>query len=125
MFSAALAAVIGTAIVGRVLNVVMARNGMLLGSEIVAVSYSMEHIQLGQMYGAVQIQALLEAMKEIYGWLIVVGVGCLIALSLRMSDIRPTKAIQPTFHRISLLMRRELLARLRYRRHKRSITTRE
>ena len=125
MFSAALAAVIGTAVVGRALNVVMARNGMLLGSEVVAVSYSMEHIQLGQMYGAVQIQALLEAMKEIYGWLIVVGVGCLIALSLRMSDIRPTKAIQPTFHRISLLMRRELLARLRHRRHKRPITTRE
>ncbi len=125
MFSTALAAVIGTAVVGRVLNVVVARNGMLLGSEVVAVSYSMEHIQLGQMYGAVQIQALLEAMKEIYGWLIVVGVGCLIALSLRMSDIRPTKAIQPTFHRISLLMRRELLARLRYRRHKRPITTRE
>lgn len=125
MFSAALAAVIGTAIVGRVLNVVLARNGMLLGSEVVAVSYSAEHIPLGQMYGAVQIQALLEAMKEIYGWLIVVGVSCLIALSLRMSDIRPTKVIQPTFHRISLLMRRELLARLRYRRRRRLLAAKE
>ena len=125
MFSAALAGVIGTAIIGRILNVVTARNFMLLSSEIDATSYNPDTMPLGELYGAVQVQSLLEAMKEIYGWLIVVAIACLIILSLRKSDIQPTKAIQPTFRRISLLMRRELLLRLRQRRRHRAAMTHE
>lgn len=122
MFSAALAGVIGTAIVGRILNVVMRRNFMLLSSQVDSVGYDPTTMpSIGEMYGAVQVQALLESMKEIYGWLIIVAVASLLILMFRASDIRPTKAIQPTFHRISLLMRREVLARLRYRRRQRNI----
>lgn len=121
MFSAALAGVMGTAIVGRILNVVMERNFTLLSSEVDGVGYDPHVMPFGEMYGAVQVQALMESMKEIYGWLIVVAVGCLIILSLRASDIRPNKVIQPTFHRISLLMRREVLARLRYRRRRKIV----
>ena len=122
MFSAALAGVIGTAIVGRILNVVMRRNFILLSSQVDSVGYDPTTMpSIGEMYGAVQVQALLESMKEIYGWLIVVAVASLLILMFRASDIRPTKAIQPTFHRISLLMRREVLARLRYRRRQRNI----
>ena len=125
MFSAALAGVIGTAIIGRILNVVTARNFMLLSSEIDATSYNPDTMPLGELYGAVQVQSLLEAMKEIYGWLIVVAIACLIILSLRKSDIQPTKVIQPTFRRISLLMRRELLLRLRQRRRHRAAMAHE
>ena len=121
MFSAALAGVMGTAIVGRILNVVMERNFTLLSSEVDGVGYDPHVMPFGEMYGAVQVQALMESMKEIYGWLIVVAVVCLIILSLRASDIRPNKVIQPTFHRISLLMRREVLARLRYRRRRKIV----
>ena len=121
MFSAALAGVMGTAIVGRILNVVMKRNFTLLSSEVDGVGFDPHTMSFGEMYGAVQVQALMESMKEIYGWLIVVAIVCLVALSLRASDIRPNKVIQPTFHRISLLMRREVLVRLRYRRRQRTL----
>ena len=120
MFSAALAGVIGTAVVGRIMRVVVTRNSMLLGAEVDGLSFNPAVMPFGELYGAVQVQALMEAMKEIYGWLVVLGIACLIGLSLRVSDIRPTKVIQPTFRRISLLMRRELLQRLRYRRQQRS-----
>lgn len=121
MFSAALASVIGTAIVGRLLKVVLTRNATLLGSEVDGVAYDTIHaMPLGQLYGAVQVQALVEAMKEIYGWLIVVAIAALVILTLRASDIRPDKVIQPTFRRISLLMRRDLLQRLRLRRWRRA-----
>ena len=118
MFSAALASVIGTAVVGRVLKIFVARNSVLLGAQADGVAHDLGHMPLGELYGAVQVQSLIEAMKEIYGWLIVLAIFCLVCLSLRQSDIRPTLVIQPTFRRISLLMRRELLSRLRYRRGK-------
>lgn len=121
MFSAVLASVIGTAIVGRILKVMVRRNAMLLGSEIDGVAHdALSAMTLPELYGAVEVQALMEAMKEIYGWLIVVAMACLVILTLRVSDIRPDKVIHPTFRRISLLMRRELLERLRYRRQKRA-----
>lgn len=121
VFSAALASVIGTAIVGRVMKWMVTRNAMLLGSEVDGVAHdTLRSMSLPELFGAVQVQALIEAMKEIYGWLIVVAIAVLIILTLRVSDIRPDKVIQPTFRRISLLMRRELLQRLRYRRQKRS-----
>ena len=115
MFSAALAGVIGTTIVGRILRYVVSRNAMLLGSEIDGVCDAIRNLSFGEIYGAVQVQALIEAMKEIYGWLIVVAVASLIILSLRQSDIRPTKVIEPTLRRIALLMRRDILGRLRIR----------
>ena len=117
MFSAALAGVIGTTIVGRILRYVVSRNAMLLGSEIDGVCDAIHNLSFGEIYGAVQVQALIEAMKEIYGWLIVIAVASLIILSLRQSDIRPTKVIEPTLRRIALLMRRDILGRLRIRRH--------
>lgn len=121
MFSAALAGVMGTAVVGRLLNIVMRRNYMLLSSQLDGVGYDPTTMpSINEMYGAVQVQALIESMKEIYGWLIVVALASLLVLTMRASDIRPTKVIQPTFHRISLLLRRETLVRLRYRRRHRS-----
>ena len=97
MFSAALAGPIGNAIVGRALTVVMARNSMLLGERLDAVTLSTTHTPFGELYGMVQVQSLLESMKEIYGWLLLVAILCLIGLMLRHSDIRPQKVIEPTY----------------------------
>lgn len=80
MFSAALAGPIGNAIVGRALTVVMARNSMLLGEKLDAVTLSTTHTPFGELYGMVQVQSLLESMKEIYGWLLFVAILCLIGL---------------------------------------------
>ncbi|MBQ9147613.1 MAG: hypothetical protein IJX68_07865 [Rikenellaceae bacterium] len=119
MFSAALAGPIGTAIVGRVLKVVMTRNAMLLGERMDNVALSTSHAPLGELYGAVQVQALLESMKEIYGWLLFVAIVCLIGLILRYSGIRPYRVIEPTYRAIYKFIRYDLRRpRRRLRRQK-------
>lgn len=121
MFSAALAAPIGNAIVGRILKVVMAHNSMLLGERMDSVELSTSHASLGELYGMIQVQSLLESMKEIYGWLLLVAILCLIALMLRYSDIRPIKIIEPTYNVIYKFMRHDIIQRLQFRRRKRAL----
>ena len=116
MFSAALAAPIGNAIVGRALKVVMTRNSMLLGERMDSVELSTSHTQFGELYGMVQVQSLLESMKEIYGWLLFVAIVCLIGLMLRYSDIRPMRVIEPTYRVIHKFIRHDIRLRLRLRR---------
>lgn len=116
MFSAALAGPIGNAIVGRLLKVAMARNSMLLGEKLDNVTLSTSHAQLGELYGMVQVQSLLESMKEIYGWLLFVAIVCLIVLMLRYSGIRPMKVIEPTYRTIYNILRKNMKLRLRLRR---------
>ena len=116
MFSAALAGPIGNAIVGRALTVVMARNSMLLGERLDAVTLSAIRLPFGELYGMVQVQSLLESMKEIYGWLLFVAILCLIGLMLRYSNIRPKKVIEPTYRAIHKFIQMDIRFRLRIRR---------
>ncbi len=115
MFSAALAGPIGTAIVGRALTVTMTRNSMLLGERLDHVNTTTQHAPFGELYGMVQMQALLESMKEIYGWLLLVAIVCLIGLMLRYSGIHPIRVIEPTYRTIYNLMRGEVKLRIRQR----------
>jgi hypothetical protein len=52
---------------------------------------------VGELYGMVQQQALMVSMKEIYGWLALIGLFCLLIILLRESDIRPKNTIEPTY----------------------------
>lgn len=115
MFSAALAAPIGNAIVGRALKVVMARNSMLLSERIDHVEHHISPHQMGELYGMIQVQALLESMKEIYGWLLVLAIFCLIGLMCRYSSIRPRMVIEPTYRTIYKIIRNDIATRLQFR----------
>ena len=116
MFSAALAGPIGNAIVGRVLKVVMARNSMLLGERMDNVELSTGFTPLSELYGMIQMQSLLESIKEIYGWLLFIAILCLIVLMLRYSGIRPMKVIEPTYRTIYKLLRKNMKLQLLPRR---------
>ncbi len=116
MFSAALAGPIGTAIVGRWLKVTMTRNSMLLGERMDSVKLSTSQASFGELYGMVQVQSLLESMKEIYGWLLLLAIACLIGLALRYSTIRPIKLVEPTYRAIHKFIRNEIKFSLRLRR---------
>lgn len=121
MFSAALAGPIGNAIVGRVLKMVMARNSMLLSERMDNVGLSTSHAPFGELYGMVQVQSLLESMKEIYGWLLFVAILCLIVLMLRYSGIRPMRVIEPKYRTIYNIIRGNMKLRLRLKRTKQSL----
>ncbi len=123
MFSAALAGPIGNAIVGRMLKVAMTRNSMLLSANVDHVEMSTSHTSFNELYGMIQVQSLLESMKEIYGWLLLVAILCLIGLMLRYSDIRPKKVIEPTYNTIYRFIRSDIKLRLQFRRQNRSCTT--
>ena len=87
---------------------------MLLSQEMDNLSLSTSHMQIGELYGMVQVQALLESMKEIYGWLLFLAILCLIGLMLRYSGIRPVKVIEPTYRFIHNFLRNNTgLLRLR------------
>ena len=80
---------------------------MLLSEGLDRVSVSTTHARFGELYGMVQVQSLLESMKEIYGWLLFGAILCLIGLMLRYSDIRPTKLIEPTYKAIYKFIRKD------------------
>ena len=105
LFSASLAGVIGTTIVARAMKVVMTRNAAWLSEGMDSISLSTLHTPFMALYGEVQVQALLETMKEIYGWLLWVAIAAIIALGVRYSGIRPRHVIHPTFRVISKAVR--------------------
>ena len=106
--SASLGGAVATAALGELLKRLMHRNAMLLGSTLDSVNPAAVHSPLGTLYGAVQQQALMLSMKEIYGWLAIVGIGCIGLFMIHESDIplRPDRTIYPTWRAVRNLLKR-------------------
>ena len=86
---AVMGATLGPAIIGELLRHTMAKNVALLGANIIDTNIAVGHLQLGELFGMVQIQALVVSMKEIYGWLLIVGLASLTVILLSYSSVRP------------------------------------
>lgn len=86
---AVMGATFGPAIIGELLRHTMAKNASLLGTEIINSNPDIAFIPIGQLYGMVQMQALMVSMKEIYGWLLIVALASLIVILLSYSSVRP------------------------------------
>lgn len=112
-FGAVMGATFGPAVIGEFLRRTVAANSALLGSAITGSNTHIPHIPLGELYGMVQRQALVESMKEIYGWLLIAGIICFAVIMCSYSSVRPW-AIFPkwkTIRRsIRSLVRREAAA---------------
>lgn len=102
---AVMGAVFGPAVIGEVLRRVMARNAALLGAALTDVSPDAVHAPLGQLYGMVQVQALVVSMKEIYGWLLMIAVVALVVILAGYSPVRPY-AIFPKWKTVRRVLRR-------------------
>lgn len=98
----------GAAVLGRMMKFVMAKNTMLLGANLDNVNTVANQIPQGQLYGALQQQALMVSMKEIYGWLVLLGIFCLFIFMLKESSLRPKFAILPKFRTIRRMIKHEL-----------------
>ena len=109
--STTLAGVIGSALLGRILTVVMTRNAVSLGATLDRVNQTAVHLPFGQLYGALQEQALMVTMKELYGWLTLLSLFCLLIFGLHESSIRPYKAIHPAYRTIRRFVKHELRMR--------------
>lgn len=101
---AVMGATFGPALVGEFLRHTMARNAALLSSAITDFNPDGVHIPLGQMYGMVQLQAMIVSMKEIYGWLLILGLTSLVLILVSYSPVRPW-AIFPKWKTIRRVLR--------------------
>lgn len=101
---AVMGATFGPALVGEFLRHTMAKNAALLSSAITDFNPDAVHIPLGQMYGMVQLQAMVVSMKEIYGWLLILGLTSLVLILVSYSPLRPW-AIFPKWKTIRRVLR--------------------
>ena len=106
--SAGFGGALGTAILGHALNGAMKKNAMLLGARLDHVNPFASRISAGELYGVVQQQALMISMKELYGWLILLALFCLLVFLVYESDIRPYKVLHPTYRSIRRFVKHEL-----------------
>lgn len=106
--SAAIGGTLGTTILAQALKVIVRRNALVFGAELDHVNPLTHQLPWGEVYGALQQQALIVSMKELYGWLALLGIFCILLFMIRESDIRPQRAIHPTYRAIRRLVRREL-----------------
>lgn len=102
---AVMGATLGPAIIGELLRHTVAKNASLLGSLMTDFNPDIMHIPIGQLYGIVQIQALVVSMKEIYGWLLIVALIAIAVILVSYNNIRPF-AIFPKWKTIRRTLRR-------------------
>ncbi|MCD7974124.1 MAG: hypothetical protein LUG18_15915 [Candidatus Azobacteroides sp.] len=109
--SAGFGGAMGTAVLGRALNITMAKNSMLLGSTLDRVNPHSQRIPLNELYGSLQQQALMVSMKELYGWLVLISLFCLLAFMVKESNLRPKYVPHPKFRSIRRFIKHELRMR--------------
>jgi len=79
----------------------------MLGASLDHVNPLIRHIPLDALYGKLQQQAMLVSMKEIYGWLCIAGLFCLLMFLLKESSLRPQR-LQPKFSTIRRTIKHQL-----------------
>lgn len=110
---AVMSATFGPAVVGEFLRHVMAKNASLIGSVMTASNPDAIRVPVGELYGMVQLQALVVSMKEIYGWLLMVAFVALLVILVSYAPLRPW-AIFPKWKTIRRTIRRMVRLDARY-----------
>ncbi|MDE7116065.1 MAG: hypothetical protein K2O56_06540 [Muribaculaceae bacterium] len=87
---AVMSATFGPAVIGELLRHVIAKNASLLGAPITDFNpVVLSYVNAGELYGMVQLQALVVSMKEIYGWLLIAAIVSLVLILASYSPVRP------------------------------------
>ena len=86
---AVMGATFGPALIGELLRYTIAKNASILATPFTDANPASLHIPLGELMGIVGQQALVVSMKEIYGLLLILGIGSLVIILLSFSSVRP------------------------------------
>ncbi|MEZ3562871.1 MAG: hypothetical protein K1V72_00910 [Duncaniella sp.] len=86
---AVMGATFGPAVIGEFLRHTMAKNVALLSAEFTNLNQAAVHMPFGELYGMLQVHALVVSMKEIYGWLLIVAITMLVIITLSYGPLRP------------------------------------
>ncbi len=101
---AVMGATLGPALIGELLSHTVAKNAALIGSALTATNPLAVRIPAGQLYGMVQLQALVVSMKEIYGWLLIAALVALTVILVSYGYVRP-QAIFPKWRTVRRTLR--------------------
>lgn len=104
---AVMGATLGPALIGEFLRHCMAKNAAYLGSVFADTNVITGHAPLGQLYGMVQVQALVVSMKEIYGWLLIGAIVSFLVIVVGYGPVRPS-AIFPKWRTIRKLVKQSV-----------------
>ena len=104
---AVMGATFGPALIGEFLRHTVAKNAALLGSVATGANDALAHMPVGEIYGMVQVHALIVSMKEIYGWLLIVAIISLLIIMIGYGPVRPG-AIFPKWKTIRKLLKRSV-----------------
>ncbi|MDE7471328.1 MAG: hypothetical protein K2M57_07805 [Paramuribaculum sp.] len=104
---AVMGASFGPAVIGEFLRHTTARNAAVIGSAMTDTNQAAVHMPLGELFGTVQMQALVVSMKEIYGWLLIAALAALTVLLVSYGPVRPN-AFLPKWRTIRRLIRQSL-----------------
>jgi hypothetical protein len=105
--SACCGALVGEAFLKQVFKLTMKKNEMMLGANLDKVNPLTSNISLDTLFGKLQQHAMIISIKEIYGWLCIAGVLCLLTFLLRESSLRP-KSLHPKFSTLRRTIKHEL-----------------
>lgn len=111
--SAGIGAPFGAAVLAYALRWTVKKNTILLGAGLDRVNDAAVRLPRAELYGALQQQALMVSMKELFGWLTLLGILCLVFFMVRESSIRPMAAWHPKYRTIRRFIRRQLRADIR------------
>ena len=109
--SAAFGGALGSALLNRAFMIVMKKNALQLGATLDRVNPLASHLSFGELYGALQQQALMVSMKELYGWLTMLSLCCLFLFLLKENTVRPFHALHPRYRLIRRAVKHELRMR--------------
>lgn len=106
--SASLGGALGSAILGHFSNFTMKKNIMLLSMTLDHVNTSIYKIPFTELCGILQQQALMVSLKELYGWLSLISLCCLLLFMIKESSIRPKYVLHPKYRSIRRFIKHEL-----------------
>jgi len=105
--SACCGSLIGSAVISRIFKITMKKNTMLLSTSLDNLNADTNHIPIESLFSSLQKQAMLVSMKEIYGWLCILGIFCILIFFLKESSLRP-KSLHPKFSKMRHTIKHEL-----------------
>lgn len=107
-FSVIISGVLAAALLTRVLKVLIKKNSMLLSIEWDNVNTLVSNTPTNSLYEILQVQSIMVSMKEIYGWLSLIGLFCLFLFMIKESSINAKSAIHPPFRKIRRFVKHQL-----------------
>ncbi len=115
LFSTSIVGAFGTAVTSRVFDIFTRQNFMQLSEQFDNPVLSTLHIRTCDLYGIISRQATMLSMKEVYGWWLLLSIGVVICITMRYSNIRPLKVIEPTYNIILNSIRKNIKIGLQIR----------